>query len=370
MNNPSVWNPMASATVVTDLATLEGVNIPIGVDGLVVFVESTNDYYWFSLASGAAVDGFNVVTTSRGGASRWIKSGITSIGSINDILYGNGADGDATLDGVATFTYANLVGSTYTLTRDVFLNNLTVNPGVTLQSGGFKIFVGSTCTNNGTIAADGKNAALGVAGGSSALGTLGIGTAGGNGRANLTGLAGSNQIPANTLGDASPAGGAGGAGGANAGGAGGTYASSFANGGANFLTPYLTGFMFTQNTGGNFAQTNIIGGGAGGGGGGSDNAGVTGGGGGGGGGVLILHAFRLINNNTIRAKGGDGAAASGAGGNGGGGGGGGGGVILQLSRYRSGTGTISAPGGAGGAAVGTGAPGTTGSTGHINQGAA
>jgi hypothetical protein len=289
---------------------------------------------------------------------------------IAGLIYGTGQDGTAVLDGVNVVTWAGLAGSTYTLTRDVFLLDLTVAAGITLASGGYKIFVLGTATIavGGIVSADGRNAAGGVAGGSSALGTLGIGVAGGAGRAANTGVAGTNQ--SNTLGDASAAGGAGGAGGVNAGGGGGTYTPSPSNGGGNYLTPLLTGFLFNTSSGGNQATVTIIGGGAGGGGGGSDNAGVTGGGGGGGGGVLVFHALTLVNNGLIRAKGGDGAAASGAGGNGGGGGGGGGGIILQLSRYRSGLGAVTVPGGAGGAPVAGGVAGAAGSTGHINAFAA
>ena len=93
---------------------------------------------------------------------------------VGAIIWGSGQDGDAVLDGVAAFaSFAGLVGSVYTLTRDVFLGNLTVNAGITLQSGGFKIFVANTLLNNGTIAADGKDAALGVAGAASASGAEG-----------------------------------------------------------------------------------------------------------------------------------------------------------------------------------------------------
>lgn len=289
---------------------------------------------------------------------------------IGAIIFGSGQDGDAVLDGTATFAaFAGLVGSTYTLTRDVFLANLTVNAGITLQSGGFKIFVSNTLLNRGTIAADGKNAALGVAGAGSAIGTTGIGAAGGAGHAGVAvGSNGSSVQNVNTLSDASAAGGAGGAGGAQAGGLAGTYPTSNTNGGANYLVPMLSGMLFTQQTGGISASINIIQGGAGGGGGGSDNAGVTGGGGGGGGGVLVLHAFWFLNNGTIRAAGGNGAAASGAGGNGGGGGGGGGGIILSIARFRETgpAGVVTVPGGAGGAGFGTGIAGSKGSDGHVN----
>lgn len=285
---------------------------------------------------------------------------------VGSIIFGSGQDGAAVFDGANTFSFATKVGSTYTLTRDLFLGDgSSCAAGVTIYTAGFRIWCNGTFTNEGLIHNDGRAAALGTAGAGSALGTTGIGTAGGNGRAANTGLPGTNQ--SNTLGDASAAGGAGGAGGANAGGAAGTYSpGAGVNGGANFLTSMLTGFLFTQTSGGNQASIQIIGGGAGGGGGGSNNAGVLGGGGGGGGGVLVLHALRLINNGTIRANGGAGAAASGGGGDGGGGGGGGGGIILSLAAIRYGTGTYVTTGGAGGAAIAGGVAGSAGSAGHQN----
>ena len=284
------------------------------------------------------------------------------------LVYGSGQDGDFHFDGIAIPTYAVLVGTTYTVNRDVFPNNWIIDVGITVDTGGFHTFGAGTCLNNGTVSRNGNNAAGGVAGAASALGTLGIGTAGGAGHANGAGSNGTAQ--SNTLQDAAASGqchgGAGGAGGANAGGTAGAYSVNTANGGSNYLVPMLTGFSFSQTSGGNQAQTVIIGGGSGGGGGGSDNAGVTGGGGGGGGGVLHWVFFQFINNGIMEANGGNGASASGVGGNGGGGGGGGGGVILSLSRFRSGSGAMLVAGGLGGAAVGTGVAGTSGATGHIN----
>src|SRR5574337_1084681 len=238
-----------------------------------------------------------------------------SQGDLYSIVYGSGQDGSAILDGANVFSFFTLVGGVYTQMRDIFLLGLVrILSGIEWKMNGFKAFVnGHLMVNDGgIISADWKAAVLGVAGGTAPLGTLGIGVAGGNGRANQTRLPGSNQ--SNTLGDASAAGGAGGAGGANAGRGGGTYTPNALNGGANYLTPMQTGFLFNTSSGGNQATILIIGGGAGGGGGGSNNPGVTGGGGGGGGAPMLLHGTQITNNGTIRAKGGDGAAASGAGG--------------------------------------------------------
>src|SRR5574337_578865 len=180
-----------------------------------------------------------------------------SQGDLYSIVYGSGQDGSAILDGANVFSFFTLVGGVYTQMRDIFLLGLVrILSGIEWKMNGFKAFVNGhlMVDDGGIISADGKAAVLGVAGGTSPLGTLGIGVAGGNGRATQTGLPGSNQ--SNTLGDAS----------------------------------------------------------AGGGGGGSNNPGVTGGGGGGGGAPMLLHVTQITNNGTIRAKGGDGAAASGAGG--------------------------------------------------------
>lgn len=325
-----------------------------------------------NLASTAAGKGAAMVGV-QDAAGNWlglqtIESILAAVAAIGSLFYGSGDDGIAIFDGTNTFPFATKLGNVYTLTRDTYLDGMgtsTVTAGVTLNTASCKLFANGTLLNNGLICNDGKAAVGGTAGGTtSSAGTLGIGTSGGNGRANLTGLPGATQ--AGTLGDASMAGGAGGAGGVNAGGAGGIYLSTPADGGADWLLPIMSGFIFRQTSGGNRAQLGIIGGGAGGGGGGSDNGGVTGGGGGGGGGVLAIHVLRLINNGIIRCAGGLGAAASGAGGNGGGGGGGGGGMILSVSRFRSGSGTMVCPGGLGGAPIGTGVAGSTGNDGHVN----
>lgn len=290
--------------------------------------------------------------------------------AVGSIVFGTGQDGAADFDGINTFAFASLSGSTYTLTRDVFVSSAHIHAGITVATAGFRAFCNGTTTVDagGVIANDGHAASGVTAGTVSALGTTGAGVAGGNGHTGTgTGTNGSSIQSVNTLTDASATGGAGGAGGAQAGGNGGAYSSASTNGGANFLVPMLTGFLFTQQSGGGSASINIIGGGAGGGGGGSDNAGVNGGGGGGGGGVLVWHSFRMINNGSLRTKGGNGADAAGAGGNGGGGGGGGGGTILSICGSRSGTGTYDVPGGTGGAKIGgSGVAGSDGATGHKN----
>lgn len=285
------------------------------------------------------------------------------------IVYGGGNDGPAIFDG-RSFPFATFASGVYSLTRDIFLaDGSVVQPGITVFSAGRKTFCSGRLTNFGVYHCDGNAAVGSVAGAASALGTLGIGTAGGAGRSNNTGAAGVNQ--SNVLGDAALlgqcAGGNGGRGGVNAGGAGGTYTGGFTNGGANYFSPMLSGFTYSQTSGGNQAQLSIIGGGAGGGGGGSDSASATGGGGGGAAGVLALHALELWNFGIIRVGGGHGGDASGTSGNAGGGAGGGGGILLSLARRRHGSGIYLAPGGAGGLPFGSGGGvGGGGRDGHLN----
>lgn len=305
-------------------------------------------------------------TTLIGDGSAYDPLGVAA--AIGWIIYGGGNDGVVTFDGRA-LPFATFDSGVYTLTRDIFLAGGSQNlSGITVYAAGFKSFCNGRFTNYGIIHNDGKDAVLGVAGAASALGTTGVGTAGAAGRTNNTGLNGTNQ--SNVLGDAALAaecaGGNGGRGGANAGGNGGTYTGGFANGGANYLSPMLSGFLYSQTSGGNQAQLSIIGGGAGGGSGGSDNGGVLSGAGGGAAGVLPFHALELFNYGIIRVGGGKGGNASGSGGNGGGGGGGGGGILLSLARRREGGGVYAAPGGAGGAGLGTGGTGGGGHDGHLN----
>ena len=248
-------------------------------------------------------------------------------------------------DGVNTYSYATLAGSTYTLNEDLFTNDgATVEAGITLNTNSFKLYCNGTFTNNGTISNNGANASGATAGTHTYTSEHARHRPRGRQRTygNGTGTSASPQGSTNTVADALISGGAGGAGGVEAGGAGGVYLAGTTNGGSHSLVSLETGYLFAQQAAGTGASLGIIGGGCGGGGGGSDNAGVNGGGGGGGGGVMVLCLFDFVNNGVVEALGGNGAAASGAGGNGGGGGGGAGGFINILARYRSGNGTVNA----------------------------
>src|SRR5258706_8155736 len=84
------WNAYSNATFtgVPDISYLSGLQIPQPFEGFLVYVVDTGggpgsgDYYYLSLTSGAPLALPTVVATERGGATRWLKTGITSIPSI------------------------------------------------------------------------------------------------------------------------------------------------------------------------------------------------------------------------------------------------------------------------------------------------
>jgi hypothetical protein len=250
-------------------------------------------------------------------------------------------------------------GATYTLTRDVYFTNLTVNTGVTIETNGYRIFCRGTLSGAGVVSHNGNPGSSVIGGNPATDGSV----KGGWGVGGLSGQ-GANNGAASTTTPGLGHGGAGGAGGAGTGftaGAGTTPVTP--DGGIRRTVAELSHpFTWRFSTS---AMAPIGGGGAGGGGGGSSAAG--GGSGGGGGGVVVVAARVLSGTISFEAKGGDGGAANAAG-NGGGGGGGGGGAIHLLYADKSGwTGTTNVSGGAGGAKVGTGTAGTAGSAGNVIQ---
>lgn len=69
-----------------------------------------------------------------------------------DPVYGAGMDGDATLDGTTTVLSMTPSSSVYTMTRDMYFNNLTINANVQLMPNGYRIFVENLLTlNSGSI---------------------------------------------------------------------------------------------------------------------------------------------------------------------------------------------------------------------------
>jgi hypothetical protein len=58
-----------------------------------------------------------------------------------DIVYGNGYDGDRTLDGTTTVLGMVPSSSVYSMTSDLYFNDLTINAGVRLAPNGYRVFV-------------------------------------------------------------------------------------------------------------------------------------------------------------------------------------------------------------------------------------
>lgn len=259
--------------------------------------------------------------------------------------FGNGVDGDQTIT------------SNFTAVRDMYYNNLTINPGVIFQPNGFRIFCLNDLSNNGTIERNG-NSSLGSAGGVALLaGSLSGSAAGGGGGGVAAGTAGGASNPG--LGGSS---GAGGAGGTGAGGTGGVVTPpTAAQGGVEVLNSARQA-QVAQILG---ATPTLIFGGSGGGGGGGGGAANSGGGGGGGAGVIVISARNLTGTGTISAVGGNGNSAPGV--NGGGGGAGGGGVICLITENDTTTTslTITVAPGSVGTGNGSGAAGIAGSNGRI-----
>lgn len=63
-----------------------------------------------------------------------------------DAVYGTGNDGSVTLDGSTIVIGITPSTNVYTMTRDVYFYNLTINAGVRLNPNGYRIFVKNTLT--------------------------------------------------------------------------------------------------------------------------------------------------------------------------------------------------------------------------------
>lgn len=310
--------------------------------------------------------------------------------------FGNGSDGDAILDGTNTFSWASKASDIYTLTQDVYLNDLTIDSGKTLITAGYILHGRGILTNNGIISNNGfaggnASSSPGTAGnGGLGTGTLDAGTDGkiGGIRSESTetctsefdGVAGTDIVLG--LGTDGVAGGD--SGGTSSGGVAGTITTA-----DTLLSSYATAHVLTTseverqfslcfhsvNSGTALSPSAGSGSGAGGcGNGGAGGGGHgAGGGSGGGGGILAIVFLTMVNgaSGIVQTNGGDGGdggnggqpSGSSSGGDGGGGGGGGsGGVVCLAYSSLTNSGTIEASGGTGGTR-GTGGPPSTGTAG-------
>ena len=271
-------------------------------------------------------------------------------GEFTTPLYGDGSDGTV-----------RIVASTV-LTRDMYYQNLTVDPGKTVTVSGYRIFVADTCRIDGTIESNGVAGSAGSVntpgrGGESAVSnTVGTGGLGSNGGASTDGQ---GAIPAAVTGE---------------GGKGGNGGHNFFMGGQSALavvsSPFRTISPQLMRTPGAFYH------GGGGGAGGTGSRGYyvqrAGGGGGGGGGVVFLWAKNLIvhTGGIIQANGGNGGAgAAGIEEAGSGGGSGGGGWIYILYDTLVNNGTVQAiagtPGASGGGSYYEAEAGSAGASGKV-----
>jgi hypothetical protein len=314
--------------------------------------------------------------------------------------FGTSADGSATLS------------ASTTLTSDKHYTNLTINSGVVLNTGGYRLFVSGTLTNNGTIRRNGNTGGTGGNG----TATGGVGATGGTAGTGGTALA-SGSLFGSLVGSA---GGAGGVGNntcavgvvgttsysfisatSSAGGTAGNSSHYSGCAGGTFATnileySYLTGYNYYLSVGivnetfvsyvygtvststlSNFSSSGGGGGAVGMAGGSGEAGGGGGGGAGSGGGIIYISAYNLINNGTIQATGGNGGTGgNGAtvdtyyGGGGGGGAGGHGGLLVLIYKNLT-EGTLTVTGGTGGTggagSGGTSAAGSTGGTGKTGS---
>lgn len=301
---------------------------------------------------------------------------------------GDGSDGTPVFDGVNTFTWATLVGSTYTLSRNVYWAGATINSGITIKTDGWVIRSNANIANAGDVNTNGNAAAGGTAGAStwatsrelpqgitgSNSGNSGAAsgtaphflstTAVAGGLAGTAGAVGGNGNVGG-VGHGSSGGGSGGiaAAGGTAGGNGGTVTTvNQGSGGGGFLDYQCVtcgrsrnGTLFTSPSGGGAGANGAAGG--------------VGGGSGGGAGMMAVLAFSISGAGTWRAVGGNGGAGTTGATNGAGGGAGGCGGLLvmhvavgaypavDISGGNGGAGAAGAGGGGGG---GNGANGAVG----------
>ncbi len=264
-------------------------------------------------------------------------------------LFGDGSDGPVTLDGTATVSWASKAGSVYTMTRDCFVTNLTVNSGVTLNAGPYRVFclASGTVTNAGTIQANGASAASSSAPSGGTSGILQYGTAGGAGSTTN----GSSSTAAGTqFGTGNSGGGGTGSGGT---------AGSGHNANASTASMHRNPALVLTGCGSWSGSAKSVSGASGGGGGGGDGT-NAGGAAGSGAGIVAILAGAVVNTGSITAIGGNGFTPVT-----GNCGGGGGGLILIYTLTAWTAGTTSVAGGTQGSGAGTGAAGTAGSAGTV-----
>jgi hypothetical protein len=389
------WQLTSTGAQINGGVSVQSLNIPDQTTVNSLHIDSSGNTWWgANVATGYA--GSNAYILNTGAATfKNVSIGGTTVQYVitnsGIFSYGDNADGTATCDGSTAVAGMTRSGSTYTMTRDVYFNNLTVNNTVTLLPNGYRIFIGGTLTVNGTIqrngasggngidGAGGNTSGLGGAGGSALgagylSGTVVAGQGGdgqGVGSTQSTGRNGVNVL--NSLGLNAVTGGVG-AGGIAAGTPGVATPSNV----ALKVGIQLAQLLDVSSSGSTVKY--IASASASGGGGGSSNAvdkgGAGGGGGGGQGGILAIYARSIIVGVTgvISSNGGAGGNGGNTGsvnaGVGGGGAGGNGGVLILTYNTYTNSGAVTVSAGAAGVKGTSGfstsaTDGTTGSVGAI-----
>lgn len=300
----------------------------------------------------------------------------TEIGGPGPGVFGDGSDSTHTLDGSTTVLGMAPSSSKYTAVRNLYFTDLVINSGVTLDMGGFILYVNGTLSGAGHVSANGNNATGASKGAFRTAKILPGSAGGGDGGSAAYGAPGNGGNSTTAPFGSTATGGDGGISGFGLGGGTGGVAGVVTAQTAQFgdlhnreaaTAGFLVGYQ-----GGSVGTTSFTTGSGGGGGrGGSNNGGdSTGGGGGGAGAWVVVWARNVTLTGSIDAKGGNGANG-GADSDGGGGGGGGGGVAVLV--YSGGAApTMSAAGGTFGSggpvpdpggAHGSGAVGLVGSAG-------
>lgn len=286
----------------------------------------------------------------------------------NAMFLGTGYGGALTFDGATTIQGIAPVANVYTMTREVFATDITVDVGVTLVMCGHRLFATGTLTNNGTIHYNGNAGTAGAAGATTSSTGIYSGTAAGGLGGAGTGTTAHIDVSGNANSSAQlrgaiatggsngdvpfRGGGGGGASATNVGYNGGTLAKHAASMGADEILSLLTGHPATTTT----KWVVGTGGGSGGSNGGSQ------GGGGAGGGMVYVGCGTWAGSGAITANGGNGGNATGGSG---GGGGGGGGLVVVAYGTKTGSGTTSATGGTGGTGASGGGNGGNGADGLV-----
>lgn len=100
-------------------------------------------------------------------ATAWTQVGIgsssitpTTVGADN--LFGTGADGDLVFDGVNPVKGVAPVGSVYTMTTDLYADDMSISSGVTVVTSSRLIFVQGTLSGTGKITRNGSAGAVGT----------------------------------------------------------------------------------------------------------------------------------------------------------------------------------------------------------------